>query len=55
MSDLKSVESLKNELVVLKAMAYDYISQIEYIQKELMSVNQKIADISQKIQSELNK
>jgi hypothetical protein len=37
------------ELIELKAQAYDILSNLEYLQKQLQEVNQKIA---QKMQEE---
>ena len=37
------------ELIELKAQAYDILSNLEYLQKQLQEVNQKIA---QKLQEE---
>jgi hypothetical protein len=39
-------------LVELKAQAYDILAQIEYLQKQLQEVNQKIAEELQKEKNE---
>jgi hypothetical protein len=39
-------------LVELKASAYDCLAQIEYLQKQLQEVNQKIAEELQKEKNE---
>jgi prefoldin subunit 5 len=36
------------EIKELKVKAYDLISQLEFIQRELNAVNQKIAELTQK-------
>jgi hypothetical protein len=38
-------------LMELKAMAYDVIAQIEYLQKELVRINQNIANFKEDKQS----
>ena len=44
------ISKLNNmELIELKAQAYDILSNLEYLQKQLQEVNQKIA---QKLQEE---
>jgi hypothetical protein len=39
-------------LIELKAAAYDYLAQIEYLQKQLQEINQKIAEELQKEKNE---
>jgi hypothetical protein len=39
-------------LTELKAQAYDILAQIEYLQKQLQEVNQKIAEELQKEKNE---
>lgn len=39
-------------LVELKAAAYDILSNLEYLQKQLQEVNQKIAEELQKAKEE---
>jgi hypothetical protein len=39
-------------LIELKAQAYDILAQIEYLQKQLQEVNQKIAEELQKEKNE---
>ena len=39
-------------LVELKAQAYDILAQIEYLQKQLQEINQKIAEELQKQKNE---
>jgi hypothetical protein len=39
-------------LVELKAQAYDILAQIEYLQKQLQEINQKIAEELQKEKNE---
>ena len=39
-------------LIELKASAYDCLAQIEYLQKQLQEVNQKIAEKLQKEKNE---
>jgi hypothetical protein len=39
-------------LVELKASAYDCLAQIEYLQKQLQEINQKIAEELQKEKNE---
>jgi hypothetical protein len=39
-------------LIELKASAYDCLAQIEYLQKQLQEVNQKIAEELQKEKNE---
>ena len=39
-------------LVELKASAYDCLAQIEYLQKQLQEINQKIAEEIQKEKNE---
>ena len=41
-------------LIELKAKAYDILAQIEYLQKQLQEVNQKIAEEMQKENGEAN-
>jgi hypothetical protein len=40
------------ELIELKAQAYDILSNLEYLQKQLQDVNQKIAQKMQEEKSE---
>jgi len=40
------------ELIELKAQAYDILSNLEYLQKQLQEVNQKIAEELQKEKNE---
>ena len=40
------------ELIELKAKAYDILSNLEYLQKQLQEVNQKIAQKMQEEKSE---
>jgi hypothetical protein len=40
------------ELIELKAQAYDILSNLEYLQKQLQEVNQKIAQKMQEEKSE---
>jgi uncharacterized protein involved in exopolysaccharide biosynthesis len=39
-------------LIELKAQAYDCLAQIEYLQKQLQEINQKIAEELQKEKNE---
>ena len=39
-------------LIELKAAAYDALAQIEYLQKQLQEVNQKIAEEIEKLNKE---
>jgi hypothetical protein len=39
-------------LIELKAAAYDCLAQIEYLQKQLQEINQKIAEKLQKEKNE---
>jgi hypothetical protein len=39
-------------LIELKASAYDCLAQIEYLQKQLQEINQKIAEELQKEKAE---
>jgi hypothetical protein len=39
-------------LIELKASAYDCLAQIEYLQKQLQEINQKIAEELQKEKNE---
>jgi len=39
-------------LVEMKSMAYDCLAQIEYLQKQLQEINQKIAEELQKQKEE---
>lgn len=41
-------------LIELKAKAYDILSNLEYLQKQLQEVNQKIAEEIQKENGESN-
>jgi len=41
-------------LIELKAQAYDILAQIEYLQKQLQEVNQKIGEEIQKENGEKN-
>lgn len=41
-------------LIELKAKAYDILSNLEYLQKQLQEVNQKIAEEMQKENGESN-
>jgi hypothetical protein len=40
------------DLITLKASAYDCLAQIEYLQKQLQEINQKIAEELQKEKNE---
>jgi hypothetical protein len=40
------------ELIELKAQAYDILSNLEYLQKQLQEINQKIAQKMQEEKSE---
>ena len=39
-------------LIKLKAQAYDILAQIEYLQKQLQEINQKIAEELNKLKEE---
>jgi hypothetical protein len=40
------------DLITLKASAYDCLAQIEYLQKQLQEINQKISEEIQKQNNE---
>jgi hypothetical protein len=40
------------DLITLKASAYDILAQIEYLQKQLQEINQKIGEELQKEKNE---
>ncbi len=45
---------LEQELKELKAEAYDHLALIEHHQKKVSAINQKIAEMTQKLMQEKN-
>lgn len=44
-----SLEELQQQLLTLKAQAYDCIAQTEFLQQQLNQINQQVVEVSKQI------